>query len=206
MLILDYIDILKDKTEKIMNRKKEYWKLYTDKNNKNMQKVMNEIVEFLPRYNERANIIKEVLHNNNISLFSENSRAFLDFYIPQIQNALIEKNIDSEFLYCEIGNYSSYNKCVLSFLMRLKGKSYEKEFYKNFRNEFNNNRTIKEKESKADYKLLKTVPLMSNLEDASNELSKQQEIRDTLNNILNNKDSEIVKDIVEYIKNYDFKM
>ena len=205
-LVLNYIDVLKNKTEKVMDRKKEYWKMYKDDKNKNIQKAMNEIVEFLPRYNERANIVKQVLSENNISLFSENSRAFLDFYIPNIQNALIDKNINSDFLYCEIGNNSSFNKCVLSFLVKLHDNLFEKQFYRDFRIKFNEKRGYKEKESKADYRLLLTIPLMNGSEDSQDELSKQQEIKENLVNILNNDGYDIVNKIVEYIKEYNFNI
>ena len=108
MLIEDYIELLKEhimKTEK--NKKELLDDFYSNKEAKN---IMEEILEIIPNYKERAKIIKKECMNNDIKVIHDSGKAvaYIDIIPKSFTDIFKSMGLKENFFYFQVINNQSF--------------------------------------------------------------------------------------------------
>lgn len=196
LLLGSYIEILKEKTEKTMDRVSEYFKLY-----KENKEVLSEMLEYLPNIKQRAEIEKEYLATNKtLTLQTKNANTFLDVLIDELTDVFRAKNLPDDFVYMQLCN-DPYSKFNIVFCMQKIDNLYKK-----FMEDFNEKFAIREKiERNGSYRTIYSTTIVSNTKQDGyiTEAQFQEKITKGLKNFFEDKNSEYFK-IVDFIKHYQF--
>ena len=196
LIISNYIEILKDKTVKVMDRVNKYYDMF-----KEYKDVMSEMKEYIPSIESRAQIEKNIINNTcGIDLKSENAHVFVVFYNNEIQNICVSNNLPKDMFEFGVSN-DPFNTMSFYFaVIKDKEKKYV-EFCKKFREKFNR----EDKSKNADFVTLYSKRFVVSNKDSGylTETQFQEKIKEEFVNLLNDKNS-IYYQIVEFIKAYKF--
>lgn len=194
ILIEDYIDILKDKTVKVMDRVSEYYKLFNK-----YKEIMVEMNNYIPNIEKRAQIEKEIIKNYcNIELKSEKANTFVSFLNNDIQNMCVKNNLPKTFFEFGISN-DPYN--AMSFYFKVERDKNQKyiDFCKKFREKFN--RTDKSKNGDFVTLYEERMIVSNKTSGFLKETEFQEQIKIVIENLFNDSKS-IYNQIVDFIKGY----
>lgn len=194
ILIEDYIEILKDKTEKVMDRVSEYYKLF-DK----YKDIMVEMNNYIPNIEKRAEIEKDIIMNScKVDLKSEKANTFVVFYNEDVQNICVKNNLPKTFFEFGISN-DPYTAMSFYFTVERDKNERYVEFCKSFREKFNR----KDKSKNGNFvTLYEERMIVSNKTSGFlKEQEFQQQIKNVFENLLNDKNS-IYNKIIDFIKEY----
>lgn len=194
IIIEDYIDILKDKTVKVMDRVSEYYKLF-DK----YKEIMIEVGEYIPSIEKRAQIEKDVINTTcNVKLKSEKANTFVVFYNEDVQKICAKNNLPESFFEFGISN-DPYTAMSFYFTVEKDKDGRYVDFSKKFREKFNR----KDKSKNGNFlTLYEERMIVSNKTSGFLKESEfQEQIKVAFENLLNNAKS-IYNEIVYFIKEY----
>ena len=194
IIIEDYIDILKDKTVKVMDRVSEYYKLF-DK----YKEIMIEVGEYIPSIEKRAQIERDVINTTcNVKLKSEKANTFVVFYNEDVQKICANNNLPKSFFEFGISN-DPYTAMSFYFTVEKDKDGRYIEFSKKFREKFNR----KDKSKNGNFlTLYEERMIVSNKTSGFlKEAEFQEQIKVAFENLLNNAKS-IYNEIVYFIKEY----
>lgn len=194
IIIEDYIDILKDKTVKVMDRVSEYYKLF-DK----YKEIMIEVGEYIPSIEKRAQIEKDVINTTcNVKLKSEKANTFVVFYNEDVQKICAKNNLPESFFEFGISN-DPYTAMSFYFTVEKDKDGKYVDFSKKFREKFNR----KDKSKNGNFlTLYEERMIVSNKTSGFLKESEfQEQIKVAFENLLNNAKS-IYNEIVYFIKEY----
>lgn len=194
IIIEDYIDILKDKTVKVMDRVSEYYKLF-DK----YKEIMIEVGEYIPSIEKRAQIEKDVINTTcNVKLKSEKANTFVVFYNEDVQKICAKNNLPESFFEFGISN-DPYTAMSFYFTAEKDKDGRYVDFSKKFREKFNR----KDKSKNGNFlTLYEERMIVSNKTSGFLKESEfQEQIKVAFENLLNNAKS-IYNEIVYFIKEY----
>ena len=194
IIIEDYIDILKDKTVKVMDRVSEYYKLF-DKH----KEIMIEVGEYIPSIEKRAQIEKDVINTTcNVKLKSEKANTFVVFYNEDVQKICAKNNLPESFFEFGISN-DPYTAMSFYFTVEKDKDGRYVDFSKKFREKFNR----KDKSKNGNFlTLYEERMIVSNKTSGFLKESEfQEQIKVAFENLLNNAKS-IYNEIVYFIKEY----
>lgn len=195
LILNNYIEILEEKTEKTMNRIKEYFKLY-----ENNKEVVTEMLEYMPNIKQRAKLEKDYINNNkNLTLLTKNANVFLNCVNNDLVEFLKQNNLPQNLFIFGISN-EPYNKMQI-YIEMLKGGDYYNDFQRDFGKAFNKSYNIKE----GNYFVLFTKNYVSSNEhNYLTEKQFQEKILESLEDFFENINSEYFE-ILSFIKNFNFK-
>lgn len=174
ILVEHYIEILKDKTAKSMNRKKEFWKLYQS-SSKEVREVMHEMADMLPRYDERLIKLRESckqITKYQVSIPEKTRISYPFVEIFEMQELLISKGLDKNFITFFVSNSVGSSRFFLQVNI-LDGKEHTKELLSIFNREFKD-KDVEYKPSSTGEKVL--VSHGFGVNEENDEIKKQEEI------------------------------
>lgn len=124
MMICDYIEIV----EEIIVRKdieeiKQILNIFfTDIDKK---RVMEEILEFVPNYKERANLIKNSMKNNNIEILKSSltANAYINFIPNSFKEVFHRLGVNDVLFYFQLSNNSSFRNSTISTYFNFETKN-----------------------------------------------------------------------------------
>ena len=120
LLVNHYIDVLQDKTERVMDRKKIYWQKY--KNDANFRQVINEIMDIVPQYDERLRKLRYSCGNitqYHVSISENCTPSFPQVLISELTEILIQKNLDANFIYVNLRNSIGSGNFILEISVNI---------------------------------------------------------------------------------------
>ena len=194
ILIDNYIDVLRDKTEVVMDRVKDYYELY-----KNNKELMLEMCEYMPQINQRAKIERDYINAMpTLSLKSERANAFVVYTHKDISAHLVNNGLSGNAIEFGIANEPYY---VMGFYITV--DSVHKDFISDFRKQFDR---IDNSKSDSSYKVIYSCNLViSNKKQGYlTEAEFQSKIQSSMKEFFEDESSEYHK-IVDFILNYKFK-
>lgn len=198
IILQDYLEILKEKTEDNVDKIEYYHKLY-----KQHKTLLTDMISYIPQINERAKFQKEYINANPIfKLNSKNANTYIYFSNMEIDNVLKQYNVPNKFIEFVFSN-EPYDKLLFGIIISKSNNLY-KPFVRDFKVAFNlklNN----EKNGDYVYFYSKTLLSLKNKNDSyKTELEFQELSKIVIKDYFEDKDSEYFK-IVDFIKNYNFK-
>lgn len=196
LIINNYIEILKDKTVKVMDRVNKYYDMF-----KKYKDVMPEMKEYIPSIESRAQIERDIINNTcGIDLKSEKANSFVVFYNNEIQNICVSNNLPKDMFEFGVSNDPFW---TMSFFFTI-GKDKEKR-YMNFCKEFREKFERKDRSKDANFVTLYTERFVVSNKTGGylTETQFQEKIKEEFENLLNDKNS-IYYQIVEFVKDYKF--
>ena len=198
IFVNNYIDILKDKTVKVMNRVDDYLELY-----RNHKDVVLEMISYIPNPEKRVEIEKEIINNNpDLILKSDMANVFVVFFNNKVCNFALENGFAKDWIEFGFNNDLNSNNQMSFYLTISKDKENKfKKFIEDFRKEFD--RKDKSKDG-ASYVTFSERLLASNKKNGYlTEEEFQNKIREIITNLFEDKDS-IYNRYVNFILNYRF--
>ena len=198
IFVNNYIDILKDKTVKVMNRVDDYLELY-----RNHKDVVLEMISYIPNPEKRVEIEKEIINNNpDLILKSDMANVFVVFFNNKVCNFALENGFAKDWIEFGFNNDLNSNNQMSFYLTISKDKENKfKKFIEDFRKEFD--RKDKSKDG-ASYVTFSERLLASNKKNGYlTEEEFQNKIREIITNLFEDKDS-IYNRYVNFILNYKF--
>ncbi len=198
IFVNNYIDILKDKTVKVMNRVDDYLELY-----RNHKDVVLEMISYIPNPEKRVEIEKEIINNNpDLILKSDMANVFVVFFNNKVCNFALENGFTKDWIEFGFNNDLNSNNQMSFYLTISKDKENKfKKFIEDFRKEFD--RKDKSKDG-ASYVTFSERLLASNKKNGYlTEEEFQNKIREIITNLFEDKDS-IYNRYVKFILNYKF--
>lgn len=196
LIIKNYIEILEENTIKVMDRIKEYYKLYEE--NKD---VMMEMVEYIPNIKARAELERNCLLEIGLfDLESLNQNTFIWFTPKIFTEHFASKNLPKNYLQFCLSN-EPYNVMSMQFVINKDKENKHVKFSEEFRREFN--RVDKNKD--ATYAILLTENLVVSNKNAGylTEKQFQEMILLKLKQFFTDKDNTYQK-IIDFVLNYDY--
>ena len=204
ILVEHYIEILKDKTTKSMNRKKEFWKLYQS-SSKEVREVMHEMADMLPRYDERLIKLRESckqITKYHVSIPEKVTHSYPEIKVPKMAELLISKGFCEDFITFSVSNSAGSANFFLQVVI-LDGKEHTKGLWSVFNKEFKG-KEIEYTPSKIGTKVLVSHTFKVNEEN--DEIKKQEEICKKFVDFFNGVEPEgKIDKIFELVKNYQVK-
>lgn len=203
LMIAHYIDILKNKTEMVMDRKKEYWKKYKD--DANFRQVINEIIDIVPRYDERLKKLKNACSNitkYHVSIPENTISSFPQVQISELTEALTGQGLDAEFIYICLKNSIGSTSFVLEIDMNITDNS-SRACYDNMGVLLKNGK--KSTMLKNGYHAIYSYNFK--IDETQNENYKQELICEKFIDFFNGVEPEgIIDKLLHFIKDYNFKI
>lgn len=146
MLIINhYKEVLRENTIKVMDRVKDYYKLYEEN-----KKVMVEMVEYIPNIKIRAELERKILQGmGEFELDSLNQNTFIWFTPIVLKEKFAKNNLSPKYLQFCLSN-EPYNVFGIQFAINKDQENKHVKFSNDFRKRFN--RVDKNKD--ADYAIL----------------------------------------------------
>lgn len=197
-LVNHYIEILKDKTVKVMSRANDYFELY--KKHKN---VIMEMVSYVPNLDKRIDIEKEIINNNvGLTLKENKANVFISFFNNEVCDFALRNGLPKEWIEFGFSNDLSNNNQMSFYVTIDKDKDNKYiNFVQDFRKFFNR----ADRSKKGDFVTFYSQQLVASNKTKGfiKEQEFQNKIREEVNNLFENKNSEYHK-IVDFILNYKF--
>lgn len=197
MLIINhYKEVLRENTIKVMDRVKDYYKLYEEN-----KKVMVEMVEYIPNIKIRAELERKILQGmGEFELDSLNQNTFIWFTPIVLKEKLAKNNLSPKYLQFCLSN-EPYNVFGIQFVINKDQENRHIKFSNDFRKKFN--RVDKNKD--ADYAILLSENLVVSNKSTGylTENQFQEEIMKKLKQIFSDKNS-TYNEIINYVLNYEF--
>lgn len=198
MILNDYLEILKEKTEDNMNKVENYHNLY-----KKHKPLLLDMIKYIPQINERAQIEKDYINSNSrFKLNTKNANTYIWFSVKEIDSSLEKYNLPDRFIELEFSN-DPYDKLSIGFTMNKYNNIY-KNFVKDFKENFKLKLTT---EGNGDFVhfYTKTLLTLKNMgTDYKTEKEFQEGMITVIKDYFENENSEYFK-IIDFIKNYNFK-
>ena len=198
IFVNNYIDILKDKTVKVMNRVDDYFELYIKHKD-----IVLEMVSYIPNPEKRVEIEKEIINNNSDLVLKEtNGNTNAIFYNNNVCNFALENGFAKDWIEFGFNNDLKSNNQMSFYLTISKDKENKfKKFIEDFRKEFD--RKDKSKDG-ASYVTFSERLLASNKKNGYlTEEEFQNKIREIITNLFEDENS-IYNRYVNFILNYRF--
>ncbi len=195
IFVNNYIDILKDKTVKVMNRVDDYLELY-----RNHKDVVLEMISYIPNPEKRVEIEKEIINNNPDLILKETSgNTNAIFYNNNVCNFALENGFAKDWI--EFGFVNAANKMVFYVSISKDKDNKFKKLVADFRKEFTWDDNSKQD---AIFVSFNKTLLSSNKKNGYlTEEEFQNKIREIITNLFEDKDS-IYNRYVNFILNYKF--
>ena len=198
IFVNNYIDILKDKTVKVMNRVDDYFELYIKHKD-----IVLEMVSYMPNLEKRVEIEKEIINkNSDLVLKGNKSNTNVSFFNNNICNFSIENNLPKDWI--EFGFLNDLSQSNQMGFCITVSKDKENKFDKlaqEFRKEFNR----KDNSKNGNFITLYSQQLVvSNKKNGYlTEEEFQNKIREEIEKLFGDKNSAYHK-VVNFILNYRF--
>lgn len=196
IFINHYIEILKEKTVRVMDRVKEYYNLYSEN-----KEIMVEMAEYTPNIKKRAELEKTILQNTeDVEIESQGQNTFIWFFNNTLKDLCLKNNMPKNWLSFCLCN-EPYNKLEIQFVIDHDDNKRYIEFSQKFREAFK--REDRSKNSTYSVLLTQTLVVSNNNSGYLTEEQFQGKIREELSNYFSNPDSTYFK-IINFVKNYKF--
>lgn len=195
IFVNNYIDILKDKTVKVMNRVDDYFDLY-----RKHKDIVLEMVSYMPNLEKRVEIEKEIINNNSDLVLKEtNGNTNAIFYNNKVCNFALENGFAKDWI--EFGFVNAANNMVFYISISKDNDNKFKKLVADFRKEFTWDDKSKQD---ATYVSFNKTLLASNKKNGYlTEEEFKNKIREIITNLFEDKDS-IYNRYVNFILNYKF--
>lgn len=196
IFVKHYIEILKEKTTRVMDRVKEYYNLYSEN-----KEIMVEMAEYTPNIKKRAELEKNILQNTeNIEIESQGQNTFIWFFNDTLKDLCLKNNMPKNWLSFCLCN-EPYNKFEIQFVIDHDDNNKYIDFSQKFRETFK--REDRSKNSTYSVLLTQTLVVSNNNSGYLTEEQFQNKIKEELSNYFSNPDSTYFK-IIDFVKNYKF--
>lgn len=196
IFIKQYIEILRENTEDVMDRVKIYYELY-----KENKEIMTEMVEYIPNIKQRAQVERDLLQTTeNLKLKSLNQNTYIWFTQKEVSDKCLNNNLPEDWLEFCLSN-EPYNVLAVQFVVNSDKENKWLKFSQEFRKHFN----IVDKSKNSNYAILstETVVLSNKNSGYLTEQEFQDEIKEKLNKYFTDPNSSYFK-ILDFVKNYKF--
>ena len=204
MMLKDYQELLGDF---IMNKSEnENVKIILEDfyTNNEKKKMMENIIQYVPNYKHRAEIIRQACEKNNIVNLN-GSTAYINFLPQSFIDEYEKKGLGKSFIYFQLSNNSSFRQTYIQCYFDLSSKEASKNvnYVKMFFGKFYNGQKTLSKDLTTDRSLGVTIQILSYDDECRyTEEEKEQKIKEFFQNF--NSNLEVCK-LLDCLKNFDTK-